>query len=299
MQPVLQEIMEMATARLGQALRQELGEEASGQWDPDVFEQEVRQFTRQLGQRLLQSWAEVKAQQAQGQASFCFCGHRRQIHQRKPFWWLSTFGPVQTEVPELRCPKAHGRDRPFQRLSGLGCRGKSAALQRVLTDFGAEKSFAQASKQLWEHYGVSLDPSSVRQVVQQQARRAQEFVLREHQKARQRYQNQQRRAAGVPWLVVQSDGSMLRTGELEPDPAGGLSPKRGCPKRRRQTQWREVRLSTVQVPQEEERQYGAVLGSPPKGGGADVCPGFAGWLRGEYLGAWSRGWGFLGGPTAG
>ena len=38
----------------------------------------------------------------------------------------------------------------------MKCRGKSLALQRALTDFGAEKSFEQASRQLQEHYGVEL-----------------------------------------------------------------------------------------------------------------------------------------------
>ena len=297
MHPVFQEIQEWATARLREALQQELGEEPSGKWDPDAFEQEVRQFIRQLGQQLLQSWAEVKVQQAQEQARLCCCGHRRQIHKLKPFWWLSTFGPVAIEVPQLRCPQGHGQDRPFQRLTGLECRGKSLAIQRVLTDFGAEKSFAQASAQLWEHYGVSLDPSSVRQVVVQQAQRAEGFVQGQHQEAVVTYQGQKSWRPGVPWLVVESDGSMVRTGELELDPGGGLSPKRHRPKKRRQTQWREVRLSTVQVPEEEKRWYGAVLGFPPKGGGADVCPGLAGGLWGEHLGAWGRGWGKLGGAA--
>ena len=44
-------------------------------------------------------------------------------------------------------------------------RCKSLALQRALTDFGAEKSFERAIEQLKEHYGVELDRSSVREVV--------------------------------------------------------------------------------------------------------------------------------------
>ena len=266
MRPVFQEIQGLATALLREVLEQESGEEAPGKWDPDVFEQEVRQFTRQLGQQLLHSWAEVKTEQAQPQARFCPCGRRRQVHQRQSFWWLSTFGRVQMEVPYLRCPQGHGGDRPFQRLTGLACRSKSLALQRVLTDFGAEKSFGQASQQLWEHYGVGLDPSSIRQVVVAQAQRAEAVVVAQHQGAVAAYQRQRSQRQGEPWLIVESDGSMVRTGELEPDPAGGLSPQRHRPKRRRQTQWREVRLSTVQVPRKVERQYGAVLGSPPKVG---------------------------------
>ena len=41
---------------------------------------------------------------------------------------------------------------------------------------------------------------------------------------------------------------MVRTGSLELVPEGGESPKRRLPKRRRQTDWREVRLSVVERP---------------------------------------------------
>ena len=119
MHPVFQEIREMATAKLRQALRHEGGEEDPESWDPDAFEGEVRQFTRQLGQQFLQIWAEERVQQGQAQARFCSCGRRRRIQEQQPFWWLSTFGRVEVEAPHLRCPQGHGGDRPFQRLTGL------------------------------------------------------------------------------------------------------------------------------------------------------------------------------------
>lgn len=178
---------------------------------------------------------------------------------------MSTFGRIETQAPYLRCTKGRHGQRPFQEKTGLKCRGKSRALQRALSDFGAEESFAQASKQLWEHYRVELHPSSVRQVVEQQAQRAEAFVDSQQEEAIRREGRRQRRLEGHPWLIVESDGSMVRTGELAPDPQGDSSPKQRRPKKR-QTQWREVRLSVVQVPQEEETQYAAVLGSPAQAG---------------------------------
>ena len=265
MRSVFQEILELATAKVQEALAQELETESTERWDPDAWEQDMRRFCQQFGQQMLQVWAEVQSQQAEVQARFCPCGQRRQVHQRQAFWWLSTFGRIQIEVPYLRCPQGHGGDRPLQRLTGLACRGKSLALQRVLTDFGAEKSFAQASQQLKEHYGVALGPSSIRQVVVNQAQRAEEVVQAQHHEAVAAYQGPRGQRPGEPWLIVESDGSMVRTGVLEPDPEGGLSPKGRHPKCLRQTQWREVRLSTVEVPG-QERRYGAVLGSAPKVG---------------------------------
>ena len=70
---------------------------------------------------------------------------------------------------------------------------------------------------------------------------------------------------GQPWLIVETDGSMVRTGELERDPAGGVS-LGGRPKRVRKTQWREVRLSLGEVLGGGERQYAAAIGSPQRVG---------------------------------
>ena len=164
-------------------------------------------------------------------------------------------------APYLRCPKERppaAGHRPFQELTGLKCRGKSLAL----TDFGAEKSFEQASRQLKEHYGVELHRSSIREVVLKHAERAAGLVDRETIAS---YERQRSCRLGPPWLIVQTDGSMVRTGELAQDPAEGVSPG-GRPKRIRKTQWREVRLSLVEVPGGLERRYAAAIGPPQRTG---------------------------------
>lgn len=93
MDKVFQEILQIATAKLKDALSQDQG------FDPDDFEQQVRQFTRQLGQQMLKVWAEEKVEQAHTEAAFCGCGIRRRVHKRKRMWWLSSFGQIQiTEV---------------------------------------------------------------------------------------------------------------------------------------------------------------------------------------------------------
>ena len=155
--------------------------------------------------------------------------------------------------------------RPFQELTGLRSRGKSLALQRALSDFGAERSFERASRQLKEHYGVQLHRSSVREVVLKQAERAGGFVEREEREAIASYQGQRSYRPGQRWLIVETDGSMVRTGKLEPSPAGGVT-LGGRPKRVRKTQWREVRLSLVETLGGGERRYAAAIGSPQRTG---------------------------------
>ena len=179
---------------------------------------------------------------------------------------MSAFGRIEVQAPYLRCPRDHSSHRPFQGLTGLKCRGKSSVLQRALTDFGAEKSFQRASEQLKEHYGVDLHRSSVREVVEQQAGRAAGFVDREGREALAGYERRGNTRPGEPWLIVESDGCMIRTGELGPALEGGVTPGRGRPRRRRRTQWREVRLSVVEKPGNGERRYAAALGPPERVG---------------------------------
>jgi hypothetical protein len=68
MHPVFQEITEIARVKLREALSQQ--PETFGGWDADSFEQEVREFSRELGQNSLQPWAEMRLQQAEGAERF-------------------------------------------------------------------------------------------------------------------------------------------------------------------------------------------------------------------------------------
>lgn len=64
----LQEIIERAVSDVREALWEEGGEVED--WDPDAYEEVVRQFTRELGQQMLQIWAEVRTEQVKARAPF-------------------------------------------------------------------------------------------------------------------------------------------------------------------------------------------------------------------------------------
>ena len=103
--------------------------------------------------------------------------------------------------------------------------------------------------------------SSIREVVLKHAERAAGFVDREDRETIASYEKQRSYRPGQPWLIVETDGSMVRTGELAPNPAGGGS-LGGRAKRTRRTQWREVRLSLVEAPGGRERRYAAAMALP-------------------------------------
>jgi len=71
-------------------------------------------------------------------------------------------------------------------------------LQRVVTDFGAERTFRQAEAQLQEHYGISLLPTTIRRITEGHAQR-----LHEHLERTQQYPE----TLGVDYIIAEMDGS--------------------------------------------------------------------------------------------
>jgi hypothetical protein len=62
--------------------------------------------------------------------------------------------------------------RPLPARLGVTPRGRSRRLERVLTDFGAEHSFARAADSVLEHYGFEIGVSAVRDATLAHAQRA-------------------------------------------------------------------------------------------------------------------------------
>ncbi len=66
----LREIVEQAIGEMREVLSLESEEDGAEQWDSDAWEEELIRFSRELNRKMLQTWAEVKAEQAKAQASF-------------------------------------------------------------------------------------------------------------------------------------------------------------------------------------------------------------------------------------
>src|SRR5690606_40850649 len=78
-------------------------------------------------------------------------------------------------------PRAHvpppPHRSPTRRSSDLLRHGtRTPAVERALTDFGAEESFGQAAKRFLEHYGFEVGRTTVLRVVERHAEAAQKFV---------------------------------------------------------------------------------------------------------------------------
>ena len=96
--------------------------------------------------------------------------------------------------------------RPLAARLGVTPRGKSRRLQRVLTDFGCEHSFARAGKSLREHYGFELGPSAVRKATLAHGQRAKESLEKEYAKPFRLLP-----AEGPAHVIAEADGTMICT----------------------------------------------------------------------------------------
>jgi hypothetical protein len=162
------------------------------------------------------------------------------------------FGEVRIEELTLRTAMLHSL-RPFARRAQVSCRGKSARLQRAMTDFGIEKSFASGNRQLVEHYGFGLNASAIRHATLQHARRAAQMLQAEYA---QPHRCLPAKGASAPaFIVAEADGSMLCT-----------VPEGRARKGARPRQWQEIRLLAAQPQGSAKTTYAATFGSVQEAG---------------------------------
>lgn len=151
--------------------------------------------------------------------------------------------------------------RPFSKRLGVSCRGKSRGLQRALTDFGCEHSFARAAESVREHYGIEVGASGVRQVTLCHSKRAMEKLEKEYEKPFRILP-----AVKEEHVIAEVDGTMICTVEA------------GARKNKRPRQWKEMRLVAAQAKGSATTIYAATFGSVSETGRRwGHCARQAGW----------------------
>ena len=151
--------------------------------------------------------------------------------------------------------------RPFAQRLGVSCRGKSRGLQRALTDFGCEHSFARAAESVREHYGIELGASGVRHVTLHHSKRAMEKLEKEYKKPFRILP-----AVKEDHVIAEVDGTMICTVEA------------GARKDKRPRQWKEMRLVAAQAKGSATTIYAATFGSVRETGRRwGHCARQAGW----------------------
>jgi hypothetical protein len=131
--------------------------------------------------------------------------------------------------------------RPFCQRAQITHHGYSLPLQRALTDFGADDSFAAAARKAQEHYGIEIPISGARQ---QTLAHARAIGAVEHQPPQRPAQT----------LITQTDGSMLPIVTPATDPQ--VDHRKG-----KQLSWREARLCLARSKDAVDCVYGATFGT--------------------------------------
>ena len=143
--------------------------------------------------------------------------------------------------------------RPFCESAEVECRGYSLALQRTMTDFGADGAFGGAAVKLQEHYGIEVPVSAIRSFTEEHGE-----VMRAQEKQKRDWPD----SAGVRVLITEMDGSMLPVVEVA-EPTGAAPVDR---RKTRQVSWKEARLALAHEPGSVTPIFGATLGSVEQAG---------------------------------
>lgn len=151
--------------------------------------------------------------------------------------------------------------RPLPEQLGVTPRGRSRRLDRVLTDFGCEHSFARAVGSVQEHYGFAMGISAVRTATLAHAHRARQKLAAEYAQPFRELP-----AQGSAHVIAQADGTMICT--LQPGARTGKRPR----------EWKEMRLVAAQAKDSTTTVYGATFGSVAETGRRwGHCTRQAGW----------------------
>jgi len=115
-------------------------------------------------------------------------------------------------------------------------------LERAVTDFGADTSFAMAVEKLVEHYGVLLPESTVRRITERHAQQISEQPLPSKSWPKE---------LGVAQIIAEMDGGMVPI--MEPS-AAAWDKRKG-----KKLHWKEAKLCLAHVLGSKTLHYGGTL----------------------------------------
>lgn len=180
------------------------------------------------------------------------------VHRRSKIEVVSVFGPIRLESPYVRIEGGYAK--PAAAL-GVTHKKRSRAVEKAMTDFGAEESFGLAAKRFEEHYGWDIGRTTMLRVVESVAKETEIYVGKRLDEAREEFDEPVGKRPGKERILVELDGSEIRTGMLVPREEGGKTQVRELGKRRREEAWRDVRVGLTRGLDDLDRTYVARMDS--------------------------------------
>lgn len=186
------------------------------------------------------------------------------IVQRRPtINYTTIFGQIKLDSPYLWNRILKKGRRPLVERLGIKTGDCSVRVAQALTEFGSEESFNQAAKRFTEHYGFEVERNWLRRKVQNQAILAEEYVAQVLEKAEENAQNNPQ--VSSEQMLLELDGSMIRTGVYNSSKKGEKTPLRKLPKKTRKIDWVEIRVGFARlIKEKEKRTFVAKYGKYPE-----------------------------------
>jgi len=193
------------------------------------------------------------------------------VHRRKPIKYFTLYGQVVIESPYLWNGQSKMGARPVKDLLGIQNGGRSIGLEEALVDFGIEQSYGKAGERFCQHYGWNIDRYRIRRAVVKNANQATKYVEQRLDVATESSSESEISATKSDPILLELDGCHIRTGRLEETDATPtqvppkLTEARQLPKRKRSTEWREVRVGFARpLCHKEQRTFVARMSKYPE-----------------------------------
>ncbi len=211
------------------------------------------------GRAVFAAWSEVLVVAAKELGLDCpCCGRHRKCKTRPKAPLRITVLGMDIEVPKLylECGHCHAPGVSITvLLTGLSSGEASLQLKLNAAHFAAKHSYGEAQQDMAAHYGQDIERTKLRRMALDVEKRAVDYAEAKRADALQKISGETR-TTGVATLMLEADGGMIRTGELidlDPeDPGYGEETKRGTPRRKRPTQYRELITMDAREPGETE-----------------------------------------------
>ena len=151
-----------------------------------------------------------------------------------------------------RCRNKNTLIRPFSCLTKIKTREYSIRLQRIITDFGCDFSFAISNNKIQFHYGISLPNSSIRRITLEHAKDAKKYEQ----------ENSVSIMSHSSTIISETDGSMVPI--VEYDEPNNISEK--IDKRKHKSLvYKEAKLSMARNSNKiTAKYYAATMGDKEK-----------------------------------
>ena len=212
----------------------------------DRIEELMVEGIQAFGRQAIQDWAQRK----EGNKSQALRQEEKSAspNGKKILSWTTTVGVI--EIEEQTFKLAGTIQRPFCAAAGVRNRAYSLLMQRRITDFGAEKSFARAAQQVVEHYGIVVPIGAIRRITEQHGDELQgksDLVQGETSKQ------------AASQLIAEVDGTMIPLVTVAEDSSGDK-------RKTREVCWNEARLGLVYEQGCTDPIFGATTGSVDQAG---------------------------------